>query len=83
MKGKTMKRPTPAQIRDEAIEYLHRYDADFEPCPYHDRSAAAIADFLLESKFAQIDEECDWPEDFCREYFEAAEAALLGAGVPT
>lgn len=75
-----MERPNLDQIRDEAIEYLRWYDADFEECPYHGRSAEEIADFLLESKFAQ-DEECDWPEEFCHEYFEAAKAALIAAGV--
>lgn len=75
-----MERPTTAQIQEEALSYLAEYDAGGSP--YHDRSADAMADFLLESKFAQIDEECDWPEDFCQEYFEAAKAALLDAGVP-
>lgn len=74
-----MKRPTHDQIREEALEYLAAFDA--EGSPYHDRSADAMADFLLEAKFSLVDEDCDWPEDFCHEYFEAAKAALIVAGV--
>ena len=73
-----MEQPNASEIAIEAIEYLAEYDANGSP--YHDRSADAIADFLLEEKFAR-DEECDWPEDFCHEYFEAAKAALIAAGV--
>lgn len=76
-----MDRPTADQIRNEAIEYLRWYDADFEEFPYHDRTATAIADFLIESKFAAVDEDCDWTDEFCHEYFETAKAALLTAGV--
>jgi hypothetical protein len=74
-----MDRPNPDQIREEALSYLAGFDA--EGSPYHGRSAEEIADFLLESKFAQIEEECDWPEEFCHEYFDIAKAALLAAGV--
>ena len=73
-----MEQPNASEIAIEAIEYLAEYDANGSP--YHDRSADAMADFLLEEKFAR-DEECDWPEDFCHEYFEAAKAALIAAGV--
>ena len=73
-----MEQPNASEIAIEAIEYLTEYDANGSP--YHDRSADAIADFLLEEKFAR-DEECDWPEEFCHEYFEAAKAALIAAGV--
>jgi hypothetical protein len=73
-----MEQPNASEIAIEAIEYLAEYDANGSP--YHDRSADAIADFLLEEKFAR-DEECDWPEEFCHEYFEAAKAALIAAGV--
>ena len=74
-----MERPTTAEIRVEALEYLAEYDA--EGSPYHDRSADAMADFLLESKFAEVDDDCDWPEDFCKEYFKVAKEALIAAGV--
>ena len=74
-----MRQPTSYEIQAEALTYLAEYDA--EGSPYHDRSAEAIADFLLESNFAQIDEDCDWPEEFCDEYFEIAKAALIAAGV--
>jgi hypothetical protein len=74
-----MDQPTHDEIRKEALEYLKEYDA--EGSPYHDRSADAMADFLLESKFAEVDDYCDWPEDFCHEYFEAAKAILIDAGV--
>lgn len=73
-----MEQPNASEIAIEAIEYLAEYDANGSP--YHDRSADAMADFLLEEKFAR-DEECDWPEEFCHEYFEAAKAALIAAGV--
>ena len=75
-----MERPTHDQIREEALSYLAAFDA--EGSPYHDRSADAMADFLLESKFALVDEECDWPEEFCDEFFEEAKAALIAAGLP-
>lgn len=74
-----MERPTHDQIREEALSYITEYDANGSP--YHDRSADAMADFLLESKFASIDEECDWPKEFCHEYFEAVKAVLIDAGV--
>ena len=74
-----MNRPTTAEIRVEALEYLAEYDA--EGSPYHDRSAHAMADFLLESKFAQVDEDCDWSPDFCQCYFDTAKEALTAAGV--
>ena len=74
-----MERLTTAEIRVEALEYLAEYDA--EGSPYHDRSADAMADFLLESKFAEVDDDCDWPEDFCKEYFKVAKEALIAAGV--
>ena len=74
-----MDRLTTAEIRVEALEYLAEYDA--EGSPYHDRSADAMADFLLESKFAEVDDDCDWPEDFCKEYFKVAKEALIAAGV--
>ena len=75
-----MERLNPGQISEEALSYLAAFDA--EGSPYHGESAEEIADFLLESKFAQIDEDCDWPEEICDEYFEIAKAALLAAGVP-
>ena len=74
-----MERPNPDQIREEALSYLSAFDA--EGSPYHGRSAEEIADFLLESKFADAEEDCDWPEEFCQEYFEIAKAALLAAGL--
>jgi len=74
-----MRQPTTYEIQAEALTYLVEYDA--EGSPYHDRSADAIADFLLESKFGQIDENCDWDEEFCDEFFEIAKDALLAAGV--
>ena len=74
-----MERLTTAEIRVEALEYRAEYDA--EGSPYHDRSADAMADFLLESKFAEVDDDCDWPEDFCKEYFKVAKEALIAAGV--
>lgn len=77
-----MKRPTAAEIREETIQYLRWYDADFEACPYHDRTAGAMADFLLEARFADVAEPCDWPEDFCTFYFETAMATLLEMGLP-
>ena len=77
-----MKRPTAAEIREEAIQYLRWHDADFEACPYHDRTAGAMADFLLEARFADVAEACDWPEDFCTFYFETALATLLEMGLP-
>lgn len=74
-----MDRPNPDQIREEALSYLAAFDA--EGSPYHDRTAGAIADFLLESKFAQVDEDCDWPEEFCNEYFKIAKVWLVAHGV--
>ena len=76
-----MDQPTHNEIRDEALEYLKEYDAEGSPSEYHDRSADAMADFLLESKFAEVDDDCDWPEDFCKEYFKVAKEALIAAGV--
>ena len=78
-----MEQPTLSEIQAEALEYLAEYDNEIAcgGSPYHERSADAIADFLLESKFSFDDEDCDWSEDFCQEYFEAAKAALIGAGV--
>ena len=74
-----MERLTTAEIRVEALEYLAEYDA--EGSPYHDRSADAMADFLLESKFAEVDDDCDWSPDFCQCYFDIAKEALTAAGV--
>lgn len=77
-----MKQPTAAEIREEAIQYLRWHDADPEACPYHDRTAGAIADFLLEARLAEGAEFCGWPEDICTFYFETAMATLLEMGLP-
>ena len=74
-----MDQPTHNEIRLEALEYLKEYDV--EGSPYHDRSADAMADFLLESKFAEVDDDCDWPAEFCKEYFKVAREALIAADV--
>lgn len=74
-----MDRPTITEIRAEAIKYLADFDKEIAATGkgyYHDRSAHAVADFLLESKFAGVDEDCDWPEDFCQYYFDTAKDAL-------
>ena len=77
-----MKQPPAAEIRAEAIQYLRWHDAEPEPGPYHERTAGAMADFLLEARFADGAEACDWPEDFCTFYFETALATLLEMGLP-
>jgi hypothetical protein len=70
-----------AEIEIEAIEYLRYYDAAPNKGYYHERTPEAMADFLLESKFAQPDEECDWPEFECDIYYAIAKDALIAAGV--
>lgn len=79
-----MDKPTLSEIQAEALEYLAEYDNEIA-CGgtpyYHGRKAEEIADFLLEEKFSLVDEDCDWDEAFCHEYFEAAKEALIAAGV--
>ena len=74
-----MKRMSKAEIEIEALEYFRYYNA--EGSAYHDRSADAMADFLLESKFAQVNEDCDWPSRECSKYYAIAKDALIAAGV--
>lgn len=78
---RTMEQPTAAEIKAEAREYLAWYDSAGDDT-YHPREAGAMADFILESKFAQVDADCDWPEDFCTFFFETAMEALVEAGLP-
>lgn len=80
-----MERPTTDEIQVEALKYLADFDKEIAATGkgyYHDRSADAMADFLLESKFAEVNEDCDWSPDFCQDYFDTAKAALIAAGVP-
>jgi hypothetical protein len=76
-----MQRMSKIEIEIEAIEYLHYYDADIDKGYYHERTPDSIADFLLESKFARVNEECDWNDAECNEYFAIAKNALITAGV--
>jgi len=69
------------EIEAEALEYLRHYDANPNEGYYHDRTPDGIADFLLESKFAQVNEDCDWPEFECDTYYSIAKDALIAAGV--
>ena len=69
------------EIECEALEYLRYYDADIDKGHYHERTPEAMADFLLESKFAQVNEDCDWPKHECDTYYAIAKDALIAAGV--
>lgn len=73
------------EIECEALEYLHYCDgvadsvADKEY--YHSRTPDEMADQLLELKFAQVNDKCDWTSHECRKYYAIASAALFAAGV--
>lgn len=69
------------EIECEALEYLHYYDGVADKEYYHSRTPDEMADQLLESKFAQVNDECDWTSHECSKYYAIASAALIAAGV--
>ena len=76
---------TNQQITTEALDYLTQYDqhcATPNSNPWHERTAYALADFMLESKYADTDPDCNWNDAQCQSYFDTAFNALLNAGLP-
>lgn len=76
-----MKRMSKIEIALEALNYVKEYDAIPKGCAYHKRTPTAIADYLLESKFAQVDEDCDWDDDERNTYFDVIVNVLCDVGV--
>lgn len=71
------------EVRVEALNYLAQYDslAASGDDMWHERTASALAEHLLESKFSERDEG-GIPSELLDEYFEEAKRALLAAGLP-